>query len=112
MANQVNVASLGDGEYRITWPQSVRFDLKTLLLACTHYLRVLSLEEDEDRVIGVEGERELLLKWLRSLEMVDEENMKLYEEAMTVSLLSKAGRRQNETAQRPSGKSRRRGSRK
>ena len=109
MANGVSVASLGDGQYRITWPQPVRFDLKTLLLACTHHLRVLSQEEDEDQVIGVEGERELLLNWLRSLQVIDEENMKLYDEAMTESLLSKPGRRRNKTSQRPFGKSRHRG---
>lgn len=108
MANGVSVVSLGDGEYRITWPQPVRFDLKTLLLACLHHIKVLSQEEDEDQVIGVKGERESLLNWLRSLEMIDEENMKLYEEAMTVSLLSEHGRRRDQTAQRPSGKSRRR----
>ena len=95
MANGVSIASLGDGEYRITWPQPVKFDLKTLFLACIHHLRVLSQVENEDMVIGVEGERELLLNWLRSLEMIDEENMKLYEEAMTVSLLSEPGRRRN-----------------
>ncbi len=39
--------------------------------------------EGYDMVIGVEGERETLLDWLRSLEMIDEENMKSYEEAMT-----------------------------
>ena len=95
MANRVSVASLGDGEYRIAWPQPVRFDLKTLFLACAHQISVLSQEEDEDKVIGVEGERETLLNWLRSLEMIDEENMKFYEEAMTVSLLSRSGHRRN-----------------
>lgn len=109
MANGVSIASLGDGEYRITWPQPVKFDLKTLFLACAHQIRVLSQEEDEDKVIGIEGERETLLNWLRSLEMIDEENMKFYEEAMTVSLLSRSGHRRNKTAHRPSGKSRHRG---
>ena len=100
MANEISVASLGDGEYRITWSQPVRFDMKTLLLACTHQIRVLSQEDNEDKVIGVEGERETVLNWLRSLEMIDEENMKSYEEAMTVSLLSRSSHRRNKKSRR------------
>ena len=88
MANGLSITSQGNDEYCITWAQPVKFDLKILLLACLHQMTVLSQEESEDRVIGVEGEREMLLGWLRSLEMIDEENMKSYEEAMTVSLSS------------------------
>jgi hypothetical protein len=83
MANGVSVASLGNGEYRIMWEQPVKFDMKFLLLAGTHNLRVISPDESQEMVIGVEGERETLLDWLRSLEIIDEENMKFYEEAMT-----------------------------
>lgn len=108
MTNRVRVTSQGQGEYRITWLRAVKFDWKTLLLACIHQVRVLSQRESEDEVIGVEGERERLLNWLRSLEMVDEENMKKYEEVMTASLSSAPENRRNTTVQRPSGKSRRR----
>jgi len=118
MTNGVSVTSQGKSEYRITWPQAVKFDWKTLLLACLHQIRVLSQEESEDQVIGVEGERERLLSWLRSLEIVDEENMKRYEQAMTASLHSgpehpqkKIAEHPPETAQRHAGKSRRRNKR-
>ena len=108
MTNGVSVTSQGKSEYRITWPQAVKFDWKTLLLVCLHQIRVLSRKESEDEVIGVEGERERLLNWLRSLEIVDEENMKRYEQAMTARLSSGPEHPRNKTAQRPSGKSRRR----
>jgi hypothetical protein len=85
MENGLSILSQGNDEYRITWAQPVKFDLKILLLACLHKIRVFSQEENEDKVIGVEGEREMLLGWLRSLEMIEEESMKSYEEAMTVS---------------------------
>jgi hypothetical protein len=122
MTNGISITPQDTGEYRITWQQPVKFDLKTLVLVCMHQVRVISPDESEDTVIGVEGERERLLAWLRSLQIVDEENMRHYEQAMTASLSSAPGQQESNIAphpggvvepprgdaQRPSGKHRRR----
>jgi hypothetical protein len=83
MENKARVAPLGNGEYQIIWPEPFKFDMNFFLLAGTHKIRVLLQDGSEDIVTGVEGERETLLDWLRSLEMIDDANMKEYEEAMT-----------------------------
>jgi len=83
MANKTLVSSIGNGEYRIIFPQSTKFDMTAILQTGTHKIRVLSPKGSEDLMIGVEGERETLLDWLRGLEGVDPAVLKSYEEAMT-----------------------------
>ena len=83
MAEKVVVSPLGNNEYRITFPKPIKFDMKFFLQAGTHKIRILSPNEKKEMVIGVEGEKETLLSWLRSLGAIDEVNIKSYEEAMT-----------------------------
>jgi hypothetical protein len=82
MALKNVVASLGNGEYQITFPQPIKFDMNFFLQAGTHKIRVLSPDDRSEMAIGVEGEREILLSWLQSVG-VDQDNLKSYEEAMT-----------------------------
>lgn len=76
------VSPLGNDEFRITWPEPFKFDMKFILLAGSYNIRVLSTDETREMVIGVEGKKETLLSWLRSLGYIDEENLRSYEESM------------------------------
>ena len=82
---QVNiVAFLGDNEYRITFAEPIKFTLNFLLLAGTHNIRVLT-DKDTILVFGVEGKRETLLDWLKSLEFVSQEAIDEFALLMTPS---------------------------
>jgi hypothetical protein len=83
MADKVLVSSLGNGEYRLTFPKPIKFDMNVFLQTGSHNMRLLSPDESRETIIGIEGKRETLLDWLRSLEGVDEANLKSYEESMT-----------------------------
>ena len=82
MSDIAKVLSLGNGEYRITFPAHIKFDMNFFLQAGTHKIRVVSPDDKSDLASGVEGERETLLSWLQSVG-VDVENLKSYEDAMT-----------------------------
>lgn len=58
------------------------YNMKFILLAGSHNIRVLSTDETREMVIGVEGKKETLLSWLRSLGYIDEENLRSYKESM------------------------------
>lgn len=77
------VSKLGHDEYRITFPRPVKFDMNLFLLAGTHKIRLVSPNEDREKVIAIEGEKETLLDWLRSIGGITEEAIKSYEDAMS-----------------------------
>ena len=73
----------GNDEYRITWPEPFKLDTKFFLLARSEEMKVVSPDESGEMVIGVEGKKQSLLSWLREIEVIDEDNLKSFEEAMT-----------------------------
>ena len=83
MSDKAIVESLGNREYRITWPKPFKLAMNFFLLARSYQIKVVSPEESGELVSGVEGEKESLLSWLRSIEIIDEANLKSFEEAMT-----------------------------
>jgi hypothetical protein len=83
MTDKAIVSPLGNGEYRIMFPKPTKFDMNFILTAGDHKIRVLSTDKNREDVIGVEGEKQTLLSWLRSIGGIDEANMKSYEESMT-----------------------------
>ncbi len=83
MDNKNFVSHLGNGKYRFEFSQPIKFGENFLLLAGTHKINVLSPKDNSGLVIAVEGQREALLSWFRSLEIIDAAQLKEIEDAMT-----------------------------
>ena len=83
MTDKAIVEFQGNNEYRITWPEPFKLDMKFFLLARSYKIKTFSPDESGELVISVEGEKESLLSWLRDIEVIDEENLKSFEESMT-----------------------------
>ena len=83
MTDKAIVEFQGNNEYRITWPKPFKLDMKFFRLARSYKIKAFSPDESGELVISVEGEKESLLSWLRDIEVIDEENLKSFEEAMT-----------------------------
>jgi hypothetical protein len=76
------VTSLGDNEYRITYYEPFKYTMKFFMLVSSHNIRVLS-DREYQLVFGVEGKRETLLSWYRSLSGVAPEVIDELDELMT-----------------------------
>jgi hypothetical protein len=83
MTKQDVISSIGNGEYRILFAQPIEFDGRTdfFILASVHGVKLLLPVETGETAMGVEGKKESLLSWLRSLD-VDEASLKSYADAM------------------------------
>ena len=81
MTDQDVVSSIGNGEYRIIFSQPIEFDMDFFFVASAHSVNLLLLDEKSETAIGVEGKKESLMNWLRSLE-VDEASLKSYSDSM------------------------------
>jgi hypothetical protein len=84
MIQQDVVSSIGNGEYRIVFAQPIEFDgqIDFFIIASAHSVKLLLPGGTGEIAIGVEGKKESLLSWLRSLD-VDEASLKSYADAMT-----------------------------
>ena len=84
MTEQDVVSSIGNDEYRIMFAQPIEFDgqLDFFSLASIHGIKLLLPGETGEIALGVEGKKESLLSWLRSLD-VDEASLKAYANAMS-----------------------------
>ncbi len=76
------VYSLGNTEYRITFVEPFKFTMNFFLLAGSHKIRILS-DSDAELVFGVEGERDVLISWLKSLNGVTREAIDEFASSMT-----------------------------
>lgn len=77
------VLPLGNGEYRIMFPQPIKIDVDFVLLAAEQGISLLAEEPNLTLAIGVEGRKGPLLTWLRSLEIIGEADVQFYAESMT-----------------------------
>lgn len=78
------VTSFGNGMFRITWAHPPKLTMKLYLLLRTHNIEVLTDSEGESQlVLGVQGRRDVLLSWLESLQIFNEEELENYKELMT-----------------------------
>ena len=60
------ISSLGKGEYRITFADPEEYTMAFFLAARSHRIRILS-DSETQFILGVEGEKGVLLDWLGSL---------------------------------------------
>jgi mRNA-degrading endonuclease HigB of HigAB toxin-antitoxin module len=64
LPNKNIVTELGNEEYRIIFIEPVKLTMELFLLTGGHKIRVLA-DSDREFVFGVEGNKEILLSWLK-----------------------------------------------
>ena len=81
--NEHIVTSFGNGIFRITSSNPMKLNMRFLLLARTHKIQILTDSDGESQlVLGVQGERDILLNWLESLEILSPEELENYRDLM------------------------------